>query len=84
MCTCSHSEANALDNATIADLSGCWLFLWSKVGPCLDCSKRIIGRRISTIVYLDDVKDYHIGTKKLLEWAKIELRPVKEEWILKD
>ena len=71
----AHAELNAILNSTVFDLSNSKLYC--TLFPCNECSKVIVQKGISEIIYLSD--KYHdnpeyIASRKLLESANIIYR----------
>lgn len=44
----AHAERNAMDLASLADLTGCVMFV--TFSPCTNCAQSIIQRKISTLI----------------------------------
>lgn len=77
LCSCIHCEENVILNSTESNISGSYLFMYSDVGPCFDCSKRIVQKGISRIYYNDGVPEYNKMSAKILAWGKVEVIRVK-------
>lgn len=71
LCSCAHAEVNAIVNAS-QKLVGCHMFCWCPV-PCIECTKIIINAGISKIYCFKEDKDYSVGSRYLLNKAKIEV-----------
>lgn len=84
LCSCAHSERNALDNA-IGPLKGAALFLWAGVGPCHNCATGMIQKGIRSLYYLEG-PDYEGGKGAffLLNKAHIKVVRVNQSWVLSD
>ena len=75
-----HAEMNAIMNKNSADLKGCTIYV--DLFPCNECAKLIIQSGIREVVYLRD-KDAgqpkSIASKRMLQMAKVQLRPFHSE-----
>lgn len=78
-----HAELNAILNSTVFDLSNSKLYC--TLFPCNECSKVIIQKGVSEIIYLSD--KYHndpqyIASRKLLDSANIIYRQFNENILI--
>lgn len=70
-----HAEANALLNTTVYDLTGAKLY--STLFPCNECTKLLIQKGISEIIYLSDKhhdEPPYIASRKLLSTTDVVVR----------
>lgn len=75
-----HAEENAVLNRFSADLEGCSIYV--SLFPCDRCARIIIQSGIKEIIYMSDHKSdtpQVIGSKRMLDAAKIEYRKYKPE-----
>jgi len=74
----THSEANAIAQAAHYGISIDGATLYTKLTPCLDCTKLLINAGIKRVVA---VKDYHAShdSKEFLKQAGIELVIMTDE-----
>jgi len=82
LCSCAHSEANAITNAT-EDLYGCTMLAWCGVA-CQECTKLIINSGIKKCYFIDWGADYSVGSRWLFEKAKVEIFVNSPEYYLND
>jgi dCMP deaminase len=67
-----HAEMNAIVNSTMADLSGCRMYV--SLYPCNECAKLIIQIGIKKVVYLSDkYAENHLfaAARRMLEMAGV-------------
>jgi dCMP deaminase len=70
-----HSEANGLLNSVKHDLRGCRMYV--TLFPCNECTKLIIQKGISEIIYLSDKKhdeDMYEASRRMLDSVGIQYR----------
>ena len=71
-----HAELNAILNYNGGDLRGCRVY--TTLFPCNECTKAIVQKGISEIVYLHDKyadTESVIASKRMLDSAGIKYRP---------
>lgn len=74
-----HAELNAILNAAFADLRGCRIY--TTLFPCNECTKAIIQKGITEIVYLSDKyadTDGVRASKKMLDSAGVRYIPYQK------
>lgn len=82
-----HAELNAILNSAMGDLHGCRIY--TTLFPCNECTKAIIQKGISEIVYLSDKyadTDSVRASKKMLDAAGVRYKaylPTGREYSLK-
>lgn len=68
-----HAELNAILNASLGDLRGCRVY--TTLFPCNECTKAIIQKGISEVIYLSDKyadTDTVRASKKMLDSAGVK------------
>ena len=78
-----HAEANALLNTTVFDLTNSKLYC--SLFPCNECSKLLIQKGISEVIYLSDKHHDdppYVASRKLLDAANIITRQYNGEILL--
>ena len=71
-----HAEMNAILNSGHSDLRGS--IVYTTLFPCADCTKAIIQKGISEVVYLSDKyaqEDLFVAAKKMMKSAGVLFRP---------
>ncbi len=79
LCSCTHSEANALNKLPISSV-GLVMYIWP-MKPCIQCAGAIINAGIDQVFCLED-KDYHPVSRFLFKQSCCELIECKEEDIM--
>ena len=74
----THAEANAIANAARFGVSVDGATVYTKMFPCLDCTKLLINAGIKRIVV---IKDYHAShdSKEFLKEAGVEFKILENE-----
>ena len=81
-CNCSHLERNLIFHAAYSGHStkNSHMFIFSPL-PCHECAIACIQSGIKKIVCLKAEKDYSATSRKMLEWAHIEIEEINEKEI---
>jgi len=76
-----HSERNAIDNAPIANLRGCRMYLWSEKGylPCPQCAASMVQKGLYEVVIASQIKQdtekWKLDpTKKMFDAGNVKVR----------
>jgi deoxycytidylate deaminase len=79
LCNCSHLERNLIYHAAYSGHStkDSWMVIWSPL-PCHECAIAIIQAGIKKVTCIKAERDYSPTSRKMFEWAKIEVEEIDE------